>query len=551
MEKRVLVAFVLSAAIFVVWTTLFPPPEAPGTRSGQSSQAVSEVPVAVPLEDIPATTLAGTEAAAGGAEAVAATAGIVTETVTLHNDVVSVTLSNQGAAVTALKLIGYKGDDAAVLELIQTVDQPWRALPLQLVTAEGPDQRLYTVDSTGREVTFRWSDGQGTAVEKVMSLGETGYGLDVRVSSTGSLAAAELSVATGLRDIGEAEKENRFSTWGDAAVLADGEIEAYKRDKVKGAQVLRPAQTVFAGFSDTYFLHVFQARRPLTQVVVEPFPLVTVGAKGKEETTNVLQVRVVGSGGQWAGRLFSAPKDYNLLQSEGGGLEQTLHFGFFHPISVFFLIALHWFYGQVGNFGWAIVLLTLGIRIVLFPLMHTSTVSMRRMQKVQPKVKAIQEKYKKAKSDPQVRTKMNQEMMDLYKTEGVNPMGGCLPVLVQLPLLWALYNLFSLAIELRHAPFMAWIVDLSAKDPIYITPILMTGTMWLQQRLAPQVGDPQQQKIFRLMPLVFGVMFLGFPSGLVLYWLANNVITILQQELTLRLIGERGAKGGGGKGKKA
>jgi YidC/Oxa1 family membrane protein insertase len=134
---------------------------------------------------------------------------------------------------------------------------------------------------------------------------------------------------------------------------------------------------------------------------------------------------------------------------------------------------------------------------------------------------------------------MSQETMALYKAEGVNPMAGCLPVLVQLPILWALYQLFLHAIELRHAPFMLWIQDLSAKDPYYVTPILMTATMWLQQRLAPQAGDPQQQRIMRMLPLVFGIMFLQFPSGLVLYWLTNNVISIIQQEVTLHMVGER------------
>jgi YidC/Oxa1 family membrane protein insertase len=231
------------------------------------------------------------------------------------------------------------------------------------------------------------------------------------------------------------------------------------------------------------------------------------------------------------------------------GVEGTLHFGIFHPVSVLFLKALRWINGLVGNYGVAIILLTLLIRIVLFPLMHTSTVSMRKMQTIQPKVKAIQEKYKKTKKDPQSRAKMNQEVMELYKVEGVNPMGGCLPMLIQLPLLWALYTLFAYAIELRHAPFMLWIVDLSAKDPYYITPILMTFTMWLQQKLAPQAGDPQQQKMFRLMPFIFGFMFLGFPAGLVLYWLANNVLTIVQQEVTFHIMGERssGRKKGGHK----
>ncbi len=209
-------------------------------------------------------------------------------------------------------------------------------------------------------------------------------------------------------------------------------------------------------------------------------------------------------------------------------------------------MVLRWIHGFVGNWGWSIVILTIAIRMALFPLMHKSTVSMRRMQKIQPKVKAIQEKYRKNKSDPQVRQKMNQETMELYKKEGVNPVGGCLPTLVQMPILFALYTLFAHAIELRQAPFIWWITDLSLKDPLYITPILMTATMWLQQRLAPQAGDPNQMRMMRMMPLVFGIMFLGFPSGLVLYWLTNNVVSILQQEVTLHLVGER-KRGGGSK----
>jgi YidC/Oxa1 family membrane protein insertase len=268
---------------------------------------------------------------------------------------------------------------------------------------------------------------------------------------------------------------------------------------------------------------------------VEPLEF---GGEAKD-AQRVLRISVAPKRGELRGELLGAPKEYDLLQDIDAGVEQTLHFGLFSPISVFFLKALRWIYGIVGNYGLAIILLTLGIRILLFPLMHTSTVSMRKMAKVQPKVKEIQAKYKKKKNDPQARAKMNQEMMALYKEEGVNPMAGCLPLLIQLPLLWALYRLFLNAIELRHAPFILWITDLSAKDPLYVTPILMTATMWLQQRLAPQAGDPQQQRLMRMMPLIFGIMFLQFPSGLVLYWLANNVITIIQQEITLHLVGER------------
>jgi YidC/Oxa1 family membrane protein insertase len=328
-------------------------------------------------------------------------------------------------------------------------------------------------------------------------------------------------------------------------LLADGEYRELRRGKVKQPEEFPTRTLSYAGFHDTYFVELL---RPSSQVeAVEVRPL-GVGGGDEEDKERVLELLVhPGADGALEGELLGAPKEYTLLHEIGGGVEKTLDFGIFGPISVVFLKALWWIHGVVGNYGVAIILLTLAIRILLFPLMHTSTVSMRKMQKLQPKVKEIQARYKKKKTDPQARAKMNQEMMALYKQEGVNPMGGCLPMLVQLPILWALYKLFLHAIELRHAPFVLWIDDLSAKDPYYITPILMTLTMWLQQRLAPQVGDPQQQRIMRLLPLVFGIMFLQFPSGLVLYWLANNLITIAQQEITLHLLGERGRRSGGGK----
>jgi YidC/Oxa1 family membrane protein insertase len=347
-----------------------------------------------------------------------------------------------------------------------------------------------------------------------------------------------------MRDLDESEQNSRLALWGEAIMLADGEVERFKRRKVKERQVLAPASLTYVGFEDAYFLNILRPSGAVEDVRIEPLEF---GGEDKE-ATRVLRISVAPSRGEVYGQLLGAPKEYDLLQEVGQGVEKTLDFGLFSPISVFFLKALRWIYGLVGNYGVAIILLTLGIRILLFPLMHTSTVSMRKMAKVQPKVKEIQAKYKKKKSDPQARAKMNQEMMALYKEEGVNPMAGCLPLLVQLPLLWALYKLFLSAIELRHAPFVLWITDLSAKDPLYVTPVLMTATMWLQQRLAPQAGDPQQQRLMRMMPLIFGIMFLQFPSGLVLYWLANNVITIIQQEITLHIVGER--KRGGGSKKK-
>jgi YidC/Oxa1 family membrane protein insertase len=463
----------------------------------------------------------------------------------LANDQILVVLTNRGAAVSSYRLRGYDNDEGQPLDLIQTVDLPEATRPLQLITTDGVDEALYVVEETTDGVVFRWSDGRGNAVTKKITLSKIGFGLDVEIETSGNMVGAPISIGTGMRDLSERERDSRLALWGEGVVLADGELARYKRGKVKEEKVLTPHTLNYAGFEDGYFLDVFRPRGGVSGVTIEPFEY----GIADDEVMRVLRIAVVPASGELQGQLLGVPKEYYLLQEIGEGVEKTLTFGWFlTPIAVFFLKALRWIYGVVGNWGVAIILLTLGIRIVLFPLMHTSTVSMRKMAKVQPKVKEIQGKYKKKKTDPQARAKMNQEMMALYKLEGVNPMAGCLPMLVQMPLLFALYQLFLKAIELRHAPFIWWITDLSAKDPYYVTPILMTATMWLQQRLAPQAGDPQQQRLMRMMPLIFGIMFLQFPSGLVLYWLTNNIITIIQQEITLHMIGER--KLGGGKQKK-
>jgi len=490
-----------------------------------SSAATQEVPPAPPTDEV--------------------IVSFTEQEIKLGNEQITVVLTNRGAAVSSYRLLQYDADDGQPLDLVQTVPLPEVALPLQLITAGGIDDELYVAEEVADGVVFRWSDGRGNAVTKRISLSGPGYGLDVEIETAGNMVGVPMSIGTGMRDLGESERNSRLALWGEGIVLADGELTRYKRRKIEELRVLAPQQIAYAGFEDAYFLDIFRPQGEISEVIIEPFEY----GIADDEVMRVLRIVVKPAGDELRGQLLGVPKEYDLLQSINQGVEKTLTFGWFlTPIAVFFLKALRWIYGHVGNYGVAIILLTFGIRIVLFPLMHTSTVSMRKMQKVQPRVKEIQGKYKKKKSDPQARTNMNQEMMALYKEEGVNPMAGCLPLLVQMPLLFALYQLFLKAIELRHAPFMLWITDLSAKDPYYVTPILMTATMWLQQRLAPQAGDPQQQRLMRMMPLVFGIMFLQFPSGLVLYWLANNIITIIQQEITLHLIGER-KRGGGNKGK--
>jgi YidC/Oxa1 family membrane protein insertase len=218
-------------------------------------------------------------------------------------------------------------------------------------------------------------------------------------------------------------------------------------------------------------------------------------------------------------------------------LVRSIDFGIFAWLVVPLLRALKWVNGFVGNYGWSIIVLTVLINLAMFPLRHKSVVSMRRMQDLQPEVKTIQERYAKLKMSDPARQKMNTELMSLYRERGVNPASGCVPMLLTLPVLFAFYSMLSVAIELRGAPFVGWIHDLSLYDPLYITPVLMGVTQFVQTKMTPSTMDPMQQKMMMLMPIIFMSMFLWAPSGLVLYWTTSNLWAIGQQVVTNRLIG--------------
>ncbi|MEW6067908.1 MAG: membrane protein insertase YidC [Nitrospirota bacterium] len=237
--------------------------------------------------------------------------------------------------------------------------------------------------------------------------------------------------------------------------------------------------------------------------------------------------------------LYAGPKEYDRLKTLNVGLEHIIDFGFFSIIALPLFWILKLFYTLTANYGWAIILLTIIVRIPFIPLMNKSQKAMKKMQEIQPKMAEIREKYKK---DPQ---RMNREIMDLYKKYKVNPLGGCLPILLQIPVFFALYKILLIAIELRGAPFMLWIKDLSAPDTLFghipssfpliggfavgPLPILMGITMLIQQKMTPSSLDPTQNRIMMLMPIIFTFLFLNFASGLVLYWLMNNIFSIAQQ----------------------
>ena len=515
MERRVLLAAILSGLVIVVWYAVFGP--SPTTRPGPTGQpspapvasagAVAATPEATPTVTPEVPAVNARPAVTGTDEAL----------VTLEVEGVRAIVSPRGGLIQSLVLTGYRDGTGQPLELLRQGDRK----PLRLVGEGGWNQELYAVERTGGDIVLRWSDGQGSWVEKRLAAGSGKFGLKVDVTTGGAASRGGVVVVAGL---GDSSKEGGQFAVSGAVVRAQGDLEKINPEKIKGTWNAR-GSVDFAGVEDRYFLFALLPDAGMNEVEVT------------RREPGVAEVVVRGEGGRTSGTIYAGPKDHSILEAYGRGLAGTVSFGIFGFLSVGFLAALRWIYGYVGNWGVAIIVLTAGIRLLLFPLNHKATISMRRMQKLQPKMAAIQERYKeRAKKDPQVRARMNQEIMGLYKTEGVNPMGGCLPNLAQLPILYALYTLFAYAVELRQAPFAWWIKDLSLKDPTYITPILMTGSWFLQQKISPPVGDPAQRRMFMFMPLIFGFMFMSFPAGLVLYWLVNNLLTIAQQLLTEKML---------------
>ncbi|HEX7035389.1 MAG TPA: membrane protein insertase YidC [Pseudomonadales bacterium] len=231
---------------------------------------------------------------------------------------------------------------------------------------------------------------------------------------------------------------------------------------------------------------------------------------------------------EWTTRFYAGPKDQERLAEIAPNLNLTVDYGFLWWLAVPLFKILEWIHSLVGNWGVAIVLLTVLVKLILYPLSSASYRSMANMRRIAPQMKRLQERY----ADD--RQKLSQEMMALYRKEKVNPLGGCLPMLLPMPIFLALYWVLFESVELRHAPFMLWIDDLSAMDPYFVLPLLMGASMYVMQLMSPAVGDPMQQRMMRLMPIMFTVLFLFFPAGLVLYWLVNNVLSMAQQWFVMR-----------------
>jgi YidC/Oxa1 family membrane protein insertase len=426
-------------------------------------------------------------------------------------------------------------------ELVRTA--PTQALPLSLswdkqkadildrLLYEASDTKLSLKDGESRVLRFKAVGPEGVVVTKTYAFNTKTYAFDLEVT----VANRGAQTLEGHLDLaltgGEDPSRKGYLIF---AGSVDKRYETVKQGKLKDPKTFTGAVN-WAGLDEGYFL-LAMAPAAGTQnsvIVTEPTAaFLTAKLRSPQMTLSP------GQQAKTAYTLYLGPKDLDDLKKVDLGLDQVVNYGWFHILAMPLLHLLKFIDRFVHNYGWSLVILTILTRLLFWWPNHKSYKSMKEMQKLQPKVAKIREKYKDD------REAMNRELMSLYRTFKVNPLGSCLPMFLQLPVFIALYNILGNAIELRHASFIptlpltdiVWLADLSAKDPLLITPIIMGASMVVQQKMTPSPGDPAQAKMMMFLPLIFTFLFLNFASGLVIYWLVNNILAIVQQYFTNKYI---------------
>jgi YidC/Oxa1 family membrane protein insertase len=554
MEKRVFLAIFLSFLVLALYQSYFAPPVPPVPPDPQVADALAPGAAAgEPQAGAPPVDLATGEPAAPAAADPQMPAPVVgggeARDVVVETDQVRAVFSTAGGVLTSWRLKGHRDAHGEPLDLVPAnVRGP---KPFTLATDDAalsavlsravfePSETALSLGSSAGTLTFSYRDASGLNARKTFHFQPDGRQFLVNVQASVDVAgASRRAVLAWGPALGLGYNPNGGSLIIARAILyRDGSVERLdladlaEQGSYEGA--LR-----YAGVEDHYFLSAVVPGDGKT-IAVEFEPLTIPGQPDDTGAVTDRQFIAWSVGARDGDTLpfFMGPKDFEELQAVDTQLVRAIDFGVFAWLVVPLLQALKWVNGFVDNYGWSIIILTILINLAIFPLRHRSMVSMRKMQALQPEVKAIQERYAKYKITDPERGKMNQEMMALYKQKGVNPASGCVPMLLTMPVLFAFYAMLSVAIELRDAPFFGWITDLSAPDPSYITPLLMGGSMMLQQTMMPSTVDPAQKRIFMMMPVMFTVFFLWAPSGLVIYWLMSNVMAIGQQLVTNRLIG--------------
>jgi len=468
--------------------------------------------------------------------------------ITIETDLYTAVLSERGGVVSSFKLKEFreeKDENAPGVDLVRT--DASQGFPLAFTWSGIVDgNTLYTLENT--EAVF--DESTGTAVVVMKAVGPTGAEVSRIYEFTRGtyLINHQVTVANRSEQVlqgaaGLHHKNLPFSTlsrasnWlfrGPAFYNAEG-LQEFKLKEFDEGPINVQGSFDWVAYEGTYFMTgILPAADQVFVTMNAQDELVSLDLLSALESLNP------GAESTYEYQLFYGPKKLGVLNDAGNNLNKALNFGWFDVIARPMLYLLNWFYAVVHNYGIAIILVTVLLKAIFWPITQKGLKSMKNMQKLQPKVVKLKEKYK---DDP---TRMNQEMMNLYKTYKVNPLGGCLPMVLQIPVFFALYKVLLQSIELRHAPFMLWINDLSAPDRLYlgfdlpylgglpVLTLLMGASMFLQQKMTPTTADPTQQRIMMFLPLIFTVMFVNFASGLVLYWFVNNLLSILQQYLINR-----------------
>ncbi len=544
-QRRLFIAILLSLIIVVLYSLvlerLYPPAPRPqrdtATQSSPAAPARSDEPA---VADAPPAAAPEAGPAPSSVAAPAAAGQVLVDT-----DLFRAAFTTAGARLESLTLKGYRAAVAADSPPLQLVLFPVAGqLPLGLAL-RGEEGKLEdaaviyaadraTVDLSGEEtatITFTGRLGEATVTKRIGLRGHDYlWTVDVDVAQVPS-AFTEMALTwnEGIDPAGTTASEVVFNS---ALVLQTNKLQTLPFTDLAAGQLLQ-GDIGWLGFGGPYFL---------AAIVPQAEPKNSLRAWTKAWPTTV-ETKLLFPPGVFSAHaeVYVGPKDIDRLETVGHGLRKAVDLGWFTFIALPLLQALRFLHKFTGNYGVAIIILTVVIKVLFYPLTKKSFESMREMQKLQPEMQKIRERLKDNPSE------MNKEVMELYRRHKVNPLGGCLPMLLQVPVFIGLYNALLNAVELRHAPFIGWITDLSAPDRlgtlqipfvphpgIPVLTIIMGASMLVQQWMTPSAADPAQQRIMMIMPIIFTFMFINFPAGLTLYWLVNNILTIAQQYAIMR-----------------
>jgi len=548
MERRVFIAVLLSFVVVYTYQTYFAPPAPkPAATANAPANLPSETPVA------PDATAAAPVATPSAPEVASVLGDTQEREITVETPTASVVLTNRGGRVIHWLLKNYRDTKGAPVDLVPSGLPPSEPVPFTLAVDDPKETArvngaLYRVtgdrggtldvSQASEPLVFEFQDAAGLAVRKEFRFDSKGYTVSFAATVRRGDTPLNASIAwgPGLGDQGAAAGGGSIFTGNSvqpprALLYREGKVERFAPDAA-AKEPTRSGPFRFIGVDDHYFV-AFAVSEVQGQAEYRP---VTLPGPNNTQRRLLAYTLKPAAPGQTI-KFFVGPKQFDALQALGPDFVRAIDFGMFAWLVVPLLGTLKWLFRFTGNYGWSIILLTIVINLVMFPLRHKSSVAMRKMQAIQPHMKAIQDRYSHLKMTDPGRQKMNDEVTALYKERGVNPASGCLPMLLTLPVLWAFYSLLSQSIELRGAPFAAWIHDLSTSDPYFVLPALMGLTMFWQQKVTPTSVDPAQQRVMMVMPVMFTAMMAFSASGVVLYWFVSQVWAIGQQYLTNWIVG--------------